>query len=78
MEDLQHLDDYRVFLNPVCSSSSTKGKTIDSWFYHLPVVTTPIGAEGLFYETIEPKFSGTTSVVAKSGFTNERETTKEE
>lgn len=31
--------------------SNRIAKILDAWSYHLPVVTTPIGAEGLFYES---------------------------
>ena len=37
----------RVLLAPLRFGAGIKGKIIDSWCYGLPVVTTPIGAEGM-------------------------------
>jgi hypothetical protein len=44
-------------LYPISNTTGTKGAIVEAWFHHTPVVTTPIGAEGLFLETSEPKFS---------------------
>ena len=37
----------RVLLAPLRFGAGIKGKIIDSWGYGLPVVTTPVGAEGM-------------------------------
>lgn len=48
---VDHLDDAlatsRVMLAPVRFGAGIKGKIIDSWIYGCPVVTTPIGMEGI-------------------------------
>jgi O-antigen biosynthesis protein len=51
MPDTQDLQRYRALLYPVQYTTGTKGAIVESWFQHTPVVTTPIGAEGLFLET---------------------------
>lgn len=38
---------YRVCLAPLRFGAGLKGKIVDSWAHGLPVVTTPIGAEGM-------------------------------
>lgn len=48
MQDLAQLRDYWVMLAPLFYGAGVKGKITDSWDNYLPVVTTPIGAEGLF------------------------------
>lgn len=45
--DLDMLWGYRVGLAPLRFGAGIKGKILDSWRHGLPVVTTPIGAEGL-------------------------------
>ena len=44
------MDEYRVCLAPLRFGAGLKGKIVDSWLHGMPVVTTPIGAEGLFAE----------------------------
>mmetsp|Transcript_5635 Transcript_5635/g.34985 ORF Transcript_5635/g.34985 Transcript_5635/m.34985 type:complete len:499 (-) Transcript_5635:1557-3053(-) len=46
MESLEQLKNYRVMLSPLRFGAGVKGKVLDAWAYGLPVVTTPIGAEG--------------------------------
>ena len=46
MESLEQLKNYRVLLSPLRFGAGVKGKVLDAWTYGLPVVTTPIGAEG--------------------------------
>jgi len=41
------LQKYRVSLSPLRFGAGIKGKISDSWFVGTPVVTTPIGAEGM-------------------------------
>lgn len=43
----------RVLLAPLRFGAGIKGKIIDSWGYGLPVVTTPIGAEGMMMTDTE-------------------------
>ena len=52
-------------------------KIRESFFNHLPVVTTPIGAEGLFMESLNP-FLDTDPVNKENLFTSERKLTDEE
>lgn len=40
-------------LAPLRFGAGVKGKITDSWREKLPVITTPIGAEGLFLESTE-------------------------
>lgn len=56
MQDLKQLSRYRVLLAPIFFGAGIKGKITDAWFNFLPVVTTPIGAEGLFYEAVDDDF----------------------
>ena len=66
MQDLKSLRKYKVLLAPIRYGAGVKGyiwslvfqiikdlirKITDSWAHGLPVVTTPLGAEGLFEET---------------------------
>eukprot|EP01103_Thecamoeba_quadrilineata_P002947 TRINITY_DN1278_c0_g1_i4.p1 TRINITY_DN1278_c0_g1~~TRINITY_DN1278_c0_g1_i4.p1 ORF type:complete len:185 (+),score=43.92 TRINITY_DN1278_c0_g1_i4:841-1395(+) len=46
-DHLQALRKYRALLAPLRFGAGVKGKIADSWFVGLPVVTTPIGAEGM-------------------------------
>jgi hypothetical protein len=51
MEDTADLQKYRALLYPAQYATGIKGAIVEAWFQHTPVVTTPIGAEGLFLET---------------------------
>ncbi|KAL4430412.1 hypothetical protein ABPG74_013262 [Tetrahymena malaccensis] len=51
MPSLERLAKYRVMLAPLRYGAGIKGKIVDSWLYKVPVVTSPIGAEGLYYDT---------------------------
>jgi hypothetical protein len=44
-------------LYPAQHSAGLKSKVIDSWLHHTPVVTTPVGAEGMFFEAVEAKYA---------------------
>lgn len=64
MSSLRRLRKYRAMLAPLRFGAGIKGKILDSWFYGTPVITTPIGAEGMFrrmlngddlYQKIDPK-----------------------
>ncbi|CAI5983785.1 unnamed protein product [Closterium sp. NIES-64] len=44
---LHMLASYRVLLAPLRYGAGIKGKVLDSWRHGTPVVTTPIGAEGM-------------------------------
>lgn len=57
MQDLMQLTRYRVLLAPIFFGAGIKGKVTDSWFNFLPVVTTPVGAEGLYLESIDNDFA---------------------
>lgn len=49
VEDLDSaLSKYRVLLAPLRYGAGIKGKIVDAWRLGTPVVTTPIGAEGMF------------------------------
>ena len=39
---------HRVLLAPLRFGAGLKGKVMDAWYYGMPVVSSPIGAEGLF------------------------------
>lgn len=41
------MDESRVLLAPLRFGAGIKGKIVDAWMHGLPVVTTPIGAEGM-------------------------------
>ena len=41
------LDSARVLLAPLRYGAGLKGKVLDAWLHGMPVVTTPVGAEGL-------------------------------
>lgn len=43
---------YRVLLAPLRYGAGLKGKIVDAWAHGLPVVTTPIGAEGMHAEEV--------------------------
>jgi hypothetical protein len=47
---LKKLSQYRVHVAPLRFGAGVKGKITDSWLAGLPVVTTPIGAEGMYAE----------------------------
>jgi hypothetical protein len=64
-------------LYPARFSTGLKSKIVESFLHHTPVVTTPIGAEGMFYEMLEPKYAQSQSET-DSGFISEREYTLEE
>lgn len=53
MENLTRLGKYRALLAPLSVGAGIKGKITDSWFNLLPVVTTPIGSEGLYDNTYD-------------------------
>ena len=46
---------YRVLLAPLRYGAGLKGKVVDSWWHGLPVVTTPIGAEGMSRADADPR-----------------------
>eukprot|EP01134_Creolimax_fragrantissima_P007264 CFRG7264T1 len=47
MESLEDMARYRVLLAPLRCGAGIKGKIADAWCRGLPVVTTPIGCEGM-------------------------------
>ncbi|KNC81761.1 hypothetical protein, variant [Sphaeroforma arctica JP610] len=47
MESLEELSQYKVMLAPLRYGAGIKGKIADGWKWGLPVVTTPIGCEGM-------------------------------
>ena len=51
MNNIKQLSNYRLQIAPLRFGAGIKGKITDSWFYGLPVVTTPVGGEGLFDTT---------------------------
>ena len=51
MKEIEELGKYKVMLAPIRFGAGVKGKITDAWNEYLPVVTTPIGAEGLFLES---------------------------
>ena len=51
MKELFSLSYYRALLAPMRFGSGIKGKISDSWYYGVPCITTPIGAEGMFLKT---------------------------
>ncbi|CAD8183465.1 unnamed protein product [Paramecium pentaurelia] len=51
MKEIDILGKYRVMLAPLRFGAGVKGKITDAWREMLPVITTPIGAEGLFLES---------------------------
>ena len=46
-KSLNIMSKYRVCLAPLRFGAGLKGKIVDSWGHGLPVVSTPIGAEGM-------------------------------
>lgn len=47
MENLEDLSHYRVNLAPLRFGAGIKGKILEGWRRELPVVTTPVGMEGI-------------------------------
>jgi Ni,Fe-hydrogenase I large subunit len=76
-EDLEIIQRYRVMLYPAVYSVGLKSKVVESWLHHTPVVTTPVGAEGMFFEALEARYA-VSQAEHDSGFVSEREFTKEE
>ncbi|MFL5812632.1 MAG: glycosyltransferase [Bdellovibrionia bacterium] len=52
------LKQYRINLAPLRFGAGIKGKISDGWRAGLPVITTPIGAEGMFLNPSPPVFGG--------------------
>jgi O-antigen biosynthesis protein len=48
---LSKLNRFKAMLAPILFGAGIKGKITESWFYGVPVITTPFGAEGLFLES---------------------------
>lgn len=44
---LEIMAQYKVLLAPLRYGAGLKGKVVDAWWHGLPVVTTPIGSEGM-------------------------------
>lgn len=51
MPSLERLAKYKIMLAPIRYGAGIKGKIVDSWLNLTPVVTSPVGAEGLFYDS---------------------------
>jgi len=51
MPSLERLRKYKVMLAPLRYGAGIKGKIVDSWLHNTPVVTSPIGAEGLYFDS---------------------------
>lgn len=51
LKDLDRLQNYKAMLAPIRFGGGIKGKITDSWYNYLPVVTTPIGGEAMFYQS---------------------------
>ena len=49
---MQVMLSYRVLLAPLRYGAGLKGKIVDAWAHGLPVVTTPIGAEGMHADEV--------------------------
>eukprot|EP00978_Attheya_sp_CCMP212_P013054 scaffold32577_cov58-Attheya_sp.AAC.2 len=65
VDTLDVLAKHRVLLAPLRFGAGLKGKIVDAWMYGLPVVTTPIGSEGMLSES--DVLSGTYSVQRQGG-----------
>lgn len=57
LESLEEIGKYIGMLAPLRFGAGIKGKIVDSWFYHTPAITTPIGSEGLFLESSDESAS---------------------
>ncbi len=57
-ESIPTLRDYRVLLAPLRFGAGIKGKISDAWAAGIPVVTTPIGAEGMVEADAPASFAG--------------------
>lgn len=53
LTDAEEIGKYIAMLAPLRFGAGVKGKIVDAWMEHTPVVTTPIGSEGMFLETID-------------------------
>lgn len=53
LNNIGALGKYRFQVAPLRFGAGVKGKITDGWLYGLPVLTTPIGAEGLFSHTYD-------------------------
>ena len=51
LEDISRISKYRLQVAPLRFGAGIKGKITDSWLYGVPVITTPIGSEGLYDTT---------------------------
>lgn len=71
MKDLVSLSYYRALLAPLRFGAGIKGKICDAWYYGLPCVTTPIGAEGMFLDTYNNNFDYNTIDLKSQYFKSE-------
>lgn len=76
MDDSQDLSNYRALLFPNLVSTGIRVKIREAWYNHLPVVTTPTGAEGLFMESLDP-FLDSSKGKSGNSFASERELLEE-
>lgn len=53
LESSDDVSRYRAVLYPCLHSVGPRTKILESWLNHLPVVTTPVGAEGVFEESLD-------------------------
>ena len=70
MDRLARLQNYRVMLAPIRFGAGIKGKISDAWQHGLPVVTTPVGAEGMFRHSANEALYG--PIDAKEVYLKER------
>lgn len=52
-EEIDFLPNYRLSLNPLRFGAGAKGQILNAWKHFVPVVTTPIGSEGLYLESLD-------------------------
>ncbi|KAL4458640.1 hypothetical protein ABPG75_013505 [Micractinium tetrahymenae] len=58
---------YRVLLAPLRYGAGLKGKVVDAWWHGLPVITTPIGAEGMTTAVAGPADLAAAGAAAAAG-----------
>jgi len=61
---LEFYSNIRIFINPIVSGRGTRTKVIESAAFGIPVISTPLGAEGL-ENLIIPTFSDANSFIKK-------------
>ena len=63
-DDNNEEEEKRILFAPLRYGAGIKGKIVDAWTYNMPVVTIPIGSEGMTIEVVK----STTSTISTSQY----------